>query len=409
MSKVLQLIRTDLPTAKAQVVMFRTIEMCLITALKQKGKDFPRDTSGQLLKREETRELLTQELAREFRRKNMGNCIAVVGKELNLAVKFQQKSMMQCMMHGDHVVTVYQPPGLNIPYVSHSLYQDLDLSQDYSVEVTPIWKQLPGQSQKTEETDEYLKEIDIPGVIKHALEQQLEKYVSEKKGGEFDPVEFPAMAASFLSRDLSQNDEIRDKIYGWNFVSGGIGKPGSSGNSISCTVDKLPLLTREVREKEGVDTKCYREYNVNYSFEGKSTNNLKVIVFRVGRARENRLKKGVKDFYEAGPKEWFSVNTVHKILFMILGFLFLYSRLGCTEQVETTPEAPSSGMLFEEETKQMTIMETFCSDKNYYMFTVAISFLFLTAIKMIFGKLQKKRAANQRAAAAAAAEAKKND
>lgn len=339
----------------------------------------------------------------------MGNFIAVIGKELNLAVKFQQKSMMQCMMHGDYVVTVYSPPGLQIPYVSHSLYQDLDLSQEYSIEVTPIWKQLPGQSQPTEETDEYLKQIDIPKAIKHALEQQLEKFVSEKKGGEFDPVEFPAMTASFLSRSISMNDDLEHKIFGWNFVSGGIGKPGSTANSISSSIDKLPLLTKEVRGMEGVTMKCYREYNVNYSFEGKSTNNLKIIMFRVSRARENRFKKGVMDFVDAGPKEWFSINTVHKLLFLVLGFLFLYGRLGCTE-VPVKDSAPSSGMLFEEEPKQLTMMETYCADKNYYLFTVAISFLFLTAIKMIFGKIAKKRAANRSAAnAAAKAAAKKDD
>lgn len=198
------------------------------------------------------------------------------------------------------------------------------------------------------------------------------------------------MISSFISRKVRNDESITNKQYGWHVVSGSVGKKGSEITSLSTTVDCIRKLKPELRHVQGISNVLCRQFEATFTLNG-SEKALKVLVFRCIRGRENRYKQAVKDFVEGGPKVWFSMNTVHKLLLGVLALMYFLSRFGC-HSTSTEQPAVNSGVMFkEEEEVEQGYYDKFCTHKNYYLYTVGITFLMMTAIKFVFDRLNKKR------------------
>ena len=110
------------------------------------------------MSRPATREKITQMLAAQYRRGDLGNFIAVIGKELNLAVKYSKGSMMKCLMPANYMIVVYEPPNLHVPNIKFALKEVPEIKLDFHVEVTRYTK----EGIEEESDDEYMGILDFP-------------------------------------------------------------------------------------------------------------------------------------------------------------------------------------------------------------------------------------------------------
>lgn len=229
---------------------------------------------------------------------------------------------MQCLLPGDHVVMIYQPPNINLPNIKYALDEDKEVEMDYEIVVDPVYEE--GGLQ--EEPIEDLRTLDIPSTIKHALEQQL--VINKDKKGELDLFELPQMVSGFMSNKLTKDDKIKDKHYGWHVISGGIGKANSEANGVASTMNKQDALPLAERKITGINKIIYREFKAKFTLKEKEQN-IKFMCYRCNKGMESNITSAAKDFYSGGLRSFLSFDFVHKILFIMMLVAFFVNRLIC--------------------------------------------------------------------------------
>ena len=279
-----------------------------------------------------TREKLTQMLAAQYRRGDYGNYIALVGKELNLAVKYSKGSMMKCLMPGSYMILVYEPPNLHVPNVKYALQNPPEIKHDYKVVVN---KHIKEGAEEESDTEDF-QILQIPAILKSSMEETLQAHVNDKKDN-IDLTEYPSLVSSRLSTWITKEEIITNKHYGWHIVASGTAIRDSESNSIVSTVDKLPYIPEDLQAKPGLKNILHRDYVVSFvRAPGKKVENTKIHMFRVEKTLESWVKRGCKDCWAGGITQILSIDFIHKILFFVMLLSFFVGRFSCKKYDEVT-------------------------------------------------------------------------
>ncbi|CAI2370538.1 unnamed protein product [Moneuplotes crassus] len=398
MPGMIDLAKSDIEDQQAKLLLYRIAEHAVQeTAFKflPEENKISRTVVNKkkVLNKKEARSFLCSFVQKQLHKAGYHNSMVIVGKDFNISLKYKKNTLMRFILPCDYIMMFYESPNITLPSLRHSHTAHNEEDDKYEIKVkacTPISVKNEENKGKVDDpnyTDISIldvKECQIEEVIAKNLSHCLNEFTELKNNGstaQLDLCELPQMISGQVTKILAEMDDSKTREYGWHFIVSDPFNPGAEVFHINTSVEHYYNQSIE-DQKAGIFNVIYREYTVDFLLPPKmAKQQFHIVVYRVNRGHDSAIGSALKSVTSIKLLDLLSVSSIHKVFFVLLVIVYFGNRFICGKYDDIDySNVP--------EDHQIGTIENLCKNKNNTILMVAISFIILSVLKQIFGKLQ---------------------